>query len=76
MAWPLAAGFAGFGQPLRDGSGDRCGVVSGADAAALVAPFGSANQLTKWRDPVNGSFHGLVVRPILPGDGDPCAGIV
>lgn len=76
IAWPLAAGFAAFGQPLRDGSGGRCGAVTGADAAALHGPFGAANQLTKWRDPVDGSFRGLVVRPLLPGDGDPCEGLV
>jgi len=75
MAWPLAAGFATFGQPLGDGSQSRCGVVTGADAIALHGPFGAANPLTPWRDPVDGSMRGLVVRPILPGDGDPCQGI-
>ena len=76
IALPLAAGFAGFGKPLADGSGGRCGLVTGADAVALHGPFGAANQLTKWRDPVDGSFHGLQVRPLLPGDGDPCEGLV
>jgi hypothetical protein len=75
--WPLAGGFAMFGKPLSDGSGGRCGSVTGADAAALRPAFNAANQLTKWRDPVDGgSFHGLVVRPLLPGDGDPCEGLV
>jgi hypothetical protein len=76
IAWPLPAGFAAFGTPLRDGSGGRCGVATGADAATLRGPFGAANQLTTWRDPVDGSFHGLVVRPLLPGDADPCLGLV
>ena len=76
IAWPLAAGFGTFGKPLADGRGGRCGVVTGADAAALHAPLGAANQLTKWRDPVDGTFHGLQVRPILPGDGNPCEGLV
>lgn len=76
IAWPLAAGFAGFGKPLADGSGGRCGLVTGADAAALHGPFGAANQLTRWRDPVDGSFRGLQVRQILPGDGDLCQGLV
>ena len=75
-AWPLAAGFGAFGKAMRDGTGSRCGIATGADAAALGAAVGAANQLTKWRDPIDGSFHGLVVRPLLPGDGDPCAGLV
>lgn len=74
--WPLAGGFAAFGKALADGSGGRCGSVTGADAAALRAAFNAANQLTKWRDPTDGTFHGLVVRPLLPGDGDPCEGLV
>jgi hypothetical protein len=76
IAWPLAAGLATFGKPLADGSGSRCGVVTAADAIALHGPFGAATQITPWRDPVDGSMHGLVVRPILPGDGDPCEGLV
>jgi hypothetical protein len=74
-AWPLAAGFAAFGKPLADGSG-RCGVVTGADAATLQPLFAVANSLTPWTDPVDGSLHGLAVRPLLPGDDDPCAGLV
>jgi hypothetical protein len=76
MAWPLAAGFGAFGQVMRDGTGSRCGIATGADAAALHAAFGAANQLTRWRDPIDGSFRGIQVRPLLPGDGDPCAGLV
>jgi hypothetical protein len=76
IAWPLAAGFGSFGKPLTDGSAGRCGVVTGDDAVALRGPFGAATQITRWRDPVDGSFHGLTVRAMLPGDGDPCAGIV
>ena len=74
--WPLPGGFAAFGQPLRDGSGDRCGLVVGADAGLVRAAFAAATQITPWRDPVDGSVHGLVVRPLLPGDGDPCEGLV
>jgi hypothetical protein len=76
MAWPLAAGFATFGKALADGSGDRCGTVTGDDAGSIRVALGQATQLTRWRDPVDGSFRGLVVRPILPGDGDPCEGLV
>ena len=74
--WPLAGGFATFGKALADGSGGRCGTITGADAAALRPALNAATQLTKWRDPADGSFHGLQVRPLLPGDGDPCEGLV
>lgn len=76
LEWPLGAGFAGFGRPLRDGSGARCGTVSGADAAAVWPKLQAATQITPWSDPVDGSLHGLTVRPLLPGDEDPCAGLV
>jgi hypothetical protein len=76
LPWPLADGFAAFGKPLADGSGSRCGAVSGDTAAALQPALAAANQLTRWREPVDGSLHGLTVRPLLPGDGDPCAGLV
>lgn len=76
IAWPLAGGFAAFGTPLADGSGGRCGLVTGADVGALRPALTAANQLTKWRDAVDGSFHGLTVRPLLPGDGDVCEGLV
>lgn len=76
IAWPLAGGLAAFGKPLADGSGGRCGTVAGDDLAALRPALNAANQLTKWRDPADGSFHGLLVQPLLPGDGDPCEGLV
>lgn len=74
--WPIAGGFAAFGKPLADGSGGRCGAVTGADLAALRPALNAANQLTRWRDPGDGSLNGLVVRPLLPGDGDPCEDLV
>ena len=76
MGWPLAGGFAVFGKPLADGSGGRCGIATGADAVAIRPALNAANQLTRWRDPVDGSFHGLTVRPLLPGDEDVCEGLV
>jgi hypothetical protein len=76
MTWPIRAGFAGFGKPLADGSGRRCGTVSGADADAVRGVLTAANQLTKWQDPADGAIYGLTVAPVLPGDGDPCAGLV
>jgi hypothetical protein len=76
MAWPFEAGFAGFGKPLADGSGGRCGTVTGEEAAALRPALTAATSITRWRDPADGTFHGLTVRPLLPGDGDPCEGLV
>ena len=76
IEWPLAAGFAAFGKPLADGSGGRCGMITGADLGLVRPAFAAANQITPWRDPGDNSLHGLVVRPLLPGDGDPCAGMV
>ena len=76
MAWPLAGGFAGFGKALSDGSGGRCGTVVEGEAGALRPALTAATAITKWRDPADGTFHGLVVRPLFPGDGDPCDGLV
>jgi hypothetical protein len=43
----------------------------------MTRRFGPVStQISPWRDPADGSIHGLVVRPLLPGDGDPCAGLV
>jgi hypothetical protein len=75
-AWPLDGGFAAFGKPLADGSGDRCGTITGTDVGLVRPAFNAATQITSWRDPADGSLHGLVVRPLLPGDPDPCAGLV
>jgi hypothetical protein len=76
IAWPLAAGLAGFGKPLRDGSAGSCGSITGPGVGLVRPAFTAATQITPWRDPADGSLHGLVVRPLLPGDGDPCEGLV
>jgi hypothetical protein len=70
------AGFGAFGKPLADGTGGRCGTITGADVGLVRPAFTAATQITPWRDPVEGSEHGLVVRPLLPGDADPCEGLV
>lgn len=75
LAWPLAAGFATFGKALQDGTGARCGLITGADVGLVRPAFGAATQITSWRDPADGSLHGIIVRPLLPGDGDPCEGM-
>ena len=76
LAWPFAAGFEAFGKPFADGSGRRCGMVVGEDAAILRPVLDAATQITAFRDPVDGSLHGLTVRPILPGDGSLCEALV
>ena len=76
MDWPFDDGFGAFGEPFADGSGFRCGTVTGDDAATFRAALEKATHATPWRDPLDGSLHGLTVRPFLPGDGDPCAGVV
>ena len=76
LPWPLADGLAAFGKPLADGSGRRCG-TTGVDATLALHPaFAAANQLTRWRDPVDSARRGVVVQPLLPGDTDPCVGLV
>jgi hypothetical protein len=76
IAWPLDGGFAAFGKALQDGSGGRCGLITGADVGLVRPAFAAATQTTGWRDPAGGSLHGIVVRPMLPGDADPCEGLV
>jgi len=76
IEWPLGAGFGSFGNQLRDGSGGRCGTITGADLGAVRPALAAATQITPWRDPVDGSLRGLVVRPLVPGDDDPCRGLV
>ena len=76
IEWPFAAGFAAFGKPLQDGSDGRCGSITGSDVGLVRPAFTAATQITPWRDPADKTEHGLVVRPLLPGDGDPCAGLV
>ena len=76
IAWPIDGGFAAFGRAVQDGSGRRCGSIKGADLGLVRPAFTAATQITPWRDPTDNSLHGLVVRPLLPGDGDPCEGLV
>jgi hypothetical protein len=51
----------------------RCGIVEGADLPGVLAAFGSANELTRWRDGT-GAELGVVARPLFPGESDPCLG--
>jgi hypothetical protein len=73
--WPLKdQPLAGFGQPYVMG-GFRCGTVTGDAAAQLRPALEQANQQTAWvDDPTQSATRSILVRPIVPGDGDYCTG--
>ncbi|MFI5259378.1 MAG: hypothetical protein ACHQ01_07210 [Candidatus Limnocylindrales bacterium] len=70
VPWPLATPFASFG---ISSYGDRCAVVSGSDAATLLAVVKGASATTLFRDG-SGAFAELIVRVFMPGEPDPCQG--
>jgi hypothetical protein len=75
--WPLEPRLRDFGAGLAGDPGRRCGVVAGEAAATLRPILEAANELTPWIDPDEpGQRYGLTVRPLLPGDPDPCAVLV
>lgn len=76
FTWPLDKTLADFGEPIAAGDGRRCGTVEGADATTLQPLLEQARQTALWFDDgETGAGHGLVVRPLLPGDGDLCAAL-
>jgi hypothetical protein len=80
LPWPFAGPSSSFGEVLAGDPTRRCGTVSGEAAASLTAALANASQLTRWRDPVAPdapeALLGLVVRPLLPGEPDPCTLLV
>jgi hypothetical protein len=68
--WPLTTPIREFG--VLVGEGDRCGIVEGAELGPFLAAAGQANQLTRWTDGTTGD-RVLLVRPLLPGEPDPCS---
>lgn len=80
LPWPFEGPSSEFGDVLVGDPAQRCGVVRGDEAAAFAAALRTANQLTRWKDPVAPdapeALLGLTVRPLLPGDDDPCAPLV
>jgi hypothetical protein len=68
--WPLATPLREFGTPFGAGT-DRCGVVEGEELARLLPAVQEANALTQWTDGTTGGRI-LVVRPLVPGEPDPC----
>jgi len=77
VVWPVADPALGaFGAPVRGEPGTRCGIAAGDLAVALRRAFGGATQLTPFVATASASAtRGLTVRPLLPGDEDPCAPI-
>ena len=73
LAWPFEAPAPMFGAPVSGDPDRRCGSVTGDEATAFEVQLRTANQLTTWRDPAVANELGLTVRPLLPGDEDPCA---
>jgi hypothetical protein len=70
--WPLEQPISLFGGPVSGGT-YRCGLVEGADAAALTPVLNKATQLTQWvQDPTTSATFGLTVRIIVAGE-NPCA---
>ena len=78
VVWPVTEpALDAFGDPVRGEPTTRCGLASGDLAAALRPLFAQATQLTPFVATSSASAtHGLTVRPLLPGDEDPCATIV
>jgi len=78
VVWPVAnPPLDAFGAPVRGEPGTRCGIADDDLATALRPLFAEATQLTPWvATEAASATHGMTVRPLLPGDEDPCAPIV
>ncbi|MDA8237148.1 MAG: hypothetical protein M0T75_04550 [Chloroflexi bacterium] len=78
IVWPaIEPALDRFGSPVRGEAATRCGIAGGDLAAALRPLLGRATTLTPFvATPAASATHGLVVRPLLPGDEDPCAPLV
>lgn len=70
--WPLDVPMTQFGVALAGPPPARCGVIEGDSLKAALAAFGAANELTRWTDDTDAVFA-AVVRPLLPGEPDPCS---
>lgn len=70
--WPLDIPMSQFGVAWAGSPPARCGVIEGDALKAALAAFGAANELTQWSDGKD-TVYGVVVRPLFPGEPDPCA---
>lgn len=74
VIWPLGGRFAFFGDPVLADTSLRCGTVTGQEAQVLGPSLYEATANQAWLEsPVMSMTYGLTVRPVLPGDGDPCS---
>jgi len=74
VVWPLDSRFAFFGDPVLTDTSLRCGTVTGQEAQILAPSLYRVKANQAWiESPVMSMSYGLTVRPVLPGDGDPCA---
>ena len=48
----------------------RCGVVED-DVSIIIEALRAGNEYTRWRDG-SGAEHGIVSRPLFPGEPSPC----
>lgn len=69
VPWPAGEDPATFGAPTALGE-QRCGVVSGDEAAAWYAALANANQLTRWTS--GDHRYEVIVRPLLPDEPAEC----
>jgi len=69
--WPIAGRLSEFGVESPGSPPARCGIIEGADLAAVLAAFGAANAYTRWTDDTDAEV-GAVARPLLPREPDPC----
>lgn len=77
IAWPLSDRLETFGDEIAAGDGRRCGTVDGEDAVTLRPSLEAATSISPWFDDGEADAgFGLVVRPLLPGDEDPCAALL
>jgi hypothetical protein len=65
VRWPLARPLDPFGERAAAFEG-RCGVLTGDEAATLLAAAREANELTPWTS--DGRRFALVFRPLLPDE--------
>ena len=70
LDWPTDADPSTFGEPSHFGDASRCGVVTGAEAAAWYGALSHANQLTRWTSGAHA--YAVVARPLLPDEPRSC----